>query len=67
MYLDIVLIDQIGIDGVLTTYQITPSNNPRDRVVIDRLSDIDRDFEINDAMNIGGTRIYNSSNCSIHM
>ena len=43
MYLDIVLIDYLSPNGVLTTYRITP-RDARDRVVIDRLSDIDMNF-----------------------
>lgn len=66
MYLDIVLIDYLSPNGVLTTYRITP-RDARDRVVIDRLSDIDMNFGSRDALNIGGTRVYNTSNCSIQV
>lgn len=64
MYLDIVLIDYLAPNGVLTTYRLIP-NDARDRVVIDRLADIDMTFQSADAINIGGVRVYNSSTCSI--
>lgn len=65
MYLDIVLIDQVDIKGILTTYRITP-NQHYGSVVIDRIVDIDRNFSSPDSVNIGGTRIYNSSSCAIY-
>jgi hypothetical protein len=64
MYLAIVLIDYISPDGVLTTYRITP-RDAHGSVVIDRLRDIDIEFDSNDSINVGGTRVYNASTCSI--
>jgi hypothetical protein len=66
MYLDIVLIDYLDLDGVLTTYRITPLEG-HDSVVIDRLRDIDVSFDSPDSINVGGARVYNSSTCSIQI
>jgi len=66
MYLDIVLIDYLSPDGVLTTYRITPKSD-HDRVVIDRIRDIDVDFKSPDSINVGGTRVYDASTCSIRI
>lgn len=66
MYLAIVLIDYISPDGVLTTYRITPLDD-HSPVVIDRLCDIDIEFDSKDSINVGGTRVYNASTCSIQI
>ncbi|MBK9924000.1 MAG: hypothetical protein IPP66_01795 [Anaerolineales bacterium] len=66
MYLDIVLVDYLNPDGVLTTYRITPKESG-EKVVIDRLRDIDTKFSSHDSMDIGGARIYNTSSCSIQI
>lgn len=66
MYLDIVIIDYLDIDGVLYSYKITPNTN-RERVRIDRLTDIFPDFHRRREMDIGGIRIYNSESCSIEL
>lgn len=66
MYLAVVLIDYISPDGVLTTYRITPLGN-HDSVVIDRLRDIDIEFDSVDSINVGGARVYNASTCSIQI
>lgn len=66
MYLAVVLIDYISPEGVLTTYRITPLND-NGSVVIDRLRDIDIKFDSKDSINIGGTRVYNASTCSIQI
>lgn len=64
MYLDIVIIDILEPDGLLRTYKIRPKTK-EGRVVIDRLSDIYPEQFNNDDLDLGGTRIYNSSGCSI--
>ena len=66
MYLDIVLVDYLSPNGVLTTYRIVPKDS-RERVVIDKLRDIDAKFSSPDSTDIGGTRIYNTSSCSIQI
>ena len=58
MYLAVILIDYISPDGVLTTYRITPTDD-HGSVIIDRLRDIDIDFDSPDSVNIGGARVYN--------
>lgn len=66
MYLDIILIDYIDLNGVLTTYRVTPKMQ-NDKVVIDKLDDIDINYICSDSIDIGSARIYNSSNCSIQV
>jgi hypothetical protein len=66
MYLDIVLIEYLSPEGVLTTYRITPADS-HSMVVIDRLRDIDIDFKSPDSINVGGARVYNASTCSIQV
>jgi hypothetical protein len=66
MYLDIVLIDYLSPNGVLTTYRVTPTDT-HSQVVIDRLRDVDINFESPDSINIGGARVYNASTCSIQV
>lgn len=64
MNLDIVLIDFLTPDGVLTSYKVKPKYHPRG-VVIDRLRDIYPERFSDDDLDLGGTRIYNASTCSI--
>lgn len=64
MYLDVVIIDYLDIDGVLYSYKITPKTK-RERVRIDRLIDIFPNFHRRQEVDIGGIRIYNSESCSI--
>lgn len=64
MNLDIVLIDFLSPDGILTTYKVKPKYHPRG-VVVDRLRDIYPDRFSEDDLDLGGTRIYNASNCYI--
>ena len=64
MYLDIVLIDWISPDGVLTSYKIVPKDRPG-RVVIDRIRDIDPKHYQTGDIDIGGSRVYNSDNCVV--
>lgn len=64
MYIDIVIVDYLDIDGVLYSYKITPKFR-RERVRIDRLIDIDPDFRTGPEIDVGGLRIYNSESCSI--
>lgn len=64
MYLEIVIIDILEPDGLLCTYKIRPKTR-EDRVVIDHLTDIYPERFNNDDLDLGGTRIYNSSGCSI--
>jgi hypothetical protein len=64
MYLDIVLIDVLTPAGILTSYKVRPKYHPRG-VVVDRLRDIYPERFSDDGLDIGGTRIYNASTCSI--
>jgi len=63
MYLDIVLIDTLTPDGVMTSFKVTPKHQHQ-RVLIDRQRDIYPD-RFGDELDLGGTRIYNSQECSI--
>lgn len=63
MNLDLVLIDTLTPDGVLTSFKITPQNELH-RVVIDRYRDIYPD-KFGNEIDLGGTRVYNSEVCSI--
>ncbi|MCB9365685.1 MAG: hypothetical protein H6506_04890 [Calditrichaeota bacterium] len=63
MNLDIVLIDIVNIDGTLSSIQVRPRNSDS-RVQIDRYRDIHPD-RYHDEVDIGGNRIYSSSNCTI--
>lgn len=64
MYLDILLIDLLTPDGVLTSYKVKPKQ-PAGRVVVDRLRDIwPERFAETDA-DVGGTRIYDARTCYI--
>jgi hypothetical protein len=62
MYLDIVIIDYLSLNGEITNYRIKPNGN--DKVLIDRLVDVHRS-RTNKSTNIGGTRLYNSKDCTI--
>ena len=64
MNLDVVLIDVLTPDGVLTSYKVTPAN-PASRVTVDRLSDVHPEVYGETDLDLGGTRIYNTSNCLI--
>ncbi|MEP7009367.1 MAG: hypothetical protein ABJC13_03510 [Acidobacteriota bacterium] len=64
MNLDIVLIDMLRPDGVLTTYKVLPTAGPRG-LTMDRLRDIHPERFGDADLDIGGTRIYNASRCSI--
>ncbi|HPK99704.1 MAG TPA: hypothetical protein PLZ39_17705 [Verrucomicrobiota bacterium] len=64
MNLDIVLIDVLRPDGVLTSYKVRPTTGPRG-LTMDRLRDIHPDRFGDADLDIGGTRIYNASRCSI--
>ncbi len=66
MYLDIVLIDYLSPNGILTTYRIKPKAD-EEKVVVDRLGDIDTEFKSPDSIDIGATRIYNYANDSIRI
>jgi hypothetical protein len=64
MNLDIVLIDILRPDGILTSYKVRPTTGPRG-LTMDRLRDIHPDRFGDADLDIGGTRIYNASRCSI--
>jgi len=63
MYLDIVLIDTLTPDGVMTSFKVTPKRQHQ-RVLIDKFRDIHPD-RFGHELDLGGTRIYNSQECSI--
>lgn len=63
MNLDVVLIDTISPDGGMSTFRITPKL-AHQRVLIDRYRDIQPDH-FGDEIDIGGTRVYNSAECSL--
>lgn len=63
MNLDIVLIDTLTPDGVITSFKVTPKLQHQ-RVLIDRYRDIYPD-KFGEELDLGGTRIYNSQECSI--
>jgi hypothetical protein len=63
MNLDIVLIDSITPDGVLTSFKITPKEQHR-QVLVDRFRDIYPE-RFAEEMDLGGTRIYNSQECLV--
>lgn len=66
MYLDIIVIDYIYLDGVLQTFRIVPVvSSTSERVIVDRLSDIDRSYKDDREVDIGPFRVYNISNCRI--
>ncbi len=62
MNLDIVLIDSITPDGVLTSLKVTPKEHRR--VLIDRFRNVYPE-RFAEEMDLGGTRIYNSQECSV--
>jgi len=64
MYVPIVLIDFLTPEGILTSYKVEPRHHPLD-VVVDRLRDIYRELFSDDDVDLGGTRIYNASNCFV--
>ena len=63
MNLDIVLIDTLTPDGVLSSFKVTPKHQHQ-RVLIDRYRDVYPD-KFGEEVDLGGTRIYNSQECSI--
>ncbi len=63
MNFDIVLIDTLTPDGVMTSFKVTPKDQHQ-RVLIDRYRDIYPD-RFGDELDLGGARIYNSQECSI--
>lgn len=63
MNLDIVLIDTLTPDGVITSFKITPKYQYQ-RVLIDRYRDIYPD-RFGNELDLGGVRIYHSQDCSI--
>lgn len=64
MDLDIVLIDMLRPDGGLTTYRVLPTTGSRG-LTMDRLRGIHPERFGDADLDIGGTRIYNASRCSI--
>ncbi|MBT9149028.1 MAG: hypothetical protein AAGB97_04000 [Dehalococcoidia bacterium] len=64
MNLDIVLIDLLTPEGVLTTYKICPKGGPRG-LTINRYRDVFPERFSDDDLEIGGTRLYSASSCSI--
>ncbi|WP_372010065.1 hypothetical protein NBRC13296_05745 [Paenibacillus chitinolyticus] len=62
MYLDIVIIDYLSLEGEITNYKILPMGNGM--IVIDRLADVHRSRETR-KKTVGGACIYNSKDCSI--
>jgi len=63
MNLDIVIIDSLTPDGILTSFKVKPAER-NNRVLIDRFRDVFPD-KYNDELDLGGIRIYNSKECSI--
>jgi hypothetical protein len=65
MYLDIALIDFLEKWGALTSYSVRPKNG---QVIIDLHINVDPSIlsTNHDVLDIGGIRIYNSAQCSIH-
>ena len=63
MYLEVVVIDYLNVDGKLTNFNIRP-RDLNSRVIIDSLSNVYRSR--NDSIFlVGGTIIYNSNQCQI--
>ena len=63
MNLDIVIIDTLTPDGVMTSFKVTPEQKHK-RVLIDKFRDIHPD-KFGNELDLGGARIYNSQECSI--
>jgi len=64
MFLDIVVVDFLSPDGVLTTYRVVPKQFGN--VVIDRLRDVHLD-RLNEAdVDLGGVRLYHSTDYDIY-
>jgi hypothetical protein len=64
MHLKIAIIDYLDTHGKLTTYVVRPGEEYR-IMLVDRLKDVFGHRYSSDDVDIGGTRIYNSSLCSI--
>lgn len=64
MNLSIVLTDFLGKQGILKTYRFIPTNE-WNRVVVDRIDDIDSDVKGDTDQDIGLLRIYNSDKCKL--
>lgn len=63
MFLDIVVVDFLSPDGVLTTYRVVPKQFGN--VIIDRLRDVQPD-RLNEAdVDLGGVRLYHSADYEI--
>ena len=63
MNLDIVIIDTLTPDGILSSFKVAPIHENQ-RVLIDKYRDIYPD-KFNEEVDLGGTRIYNSKECLI--
>lgn len=64
MNLSIVLTDFLEKQGILKTYRFIPTNE-WNRVVVDRIDDIDSDVKGNTDQDIGLLRVYNSDKCKL--
>lgn len=64
MNLSIVLTDFLEKQGILKTYRFIPTNE-WNRVVVDRIDDIDSDVKGNTDQDIGLLRVYNSDKCQL--
>ena len=62
MNLSIVLTDSLEKQGMLKTYRVI-SINEGNRVVINRIDDIDSDVKSNTDQSINLLRVYNSDKC----
>lgn len=64
MYMKTLLIDYLGLDGILRSYRVY-AKHADDPVVVDRLSDVDGPTLGEHDIDIGGTRVYNSDRLEI--
>lgn len=62
MYLNFVMVDYLRPDGTLVNYAVEPSDGKS--VIIDRLTDLDRD-EPTAHVDTGGFRFYNTDSCEV--
>ncbi len=67
MFSSFALIDSISSDGILTSCFVTPTATVGNQILFDELSDIDVLFQSEKSRDLGGIRIYNYSDCSIHV
>lgn len=65
MNLSIVLIDFLDKQGMLKTYRFIPTNE-WNRVVVDKIDDIDADVKGNTDQDVGLLRVYNSDKCQLN-